>query len=143
MTASQDSEAPIWLFDSHCALCSWAIRFTLTHEREPRIRFVAISSQEGQTIALRHGIDLDDPQTFLFIENGQALAKSDAALAVAGHLASFPFLLRFARLIPLPVRDKLYDCIARNRYKLFGRTDTCGRPDLNQRHRFILPERQA
>jgi predicted DCC family thiol-disulfide oxidoreductase YuxK len=143
VTASQDPEAPIWLFDGHCALCSWAIRFTLNHEREPRIRFVAITSQEGQYIALRHGIDPNDPGTFLFIEKGRALAKSDAALAVAGYLAGLPRLLRLTRLIPRPMRDRLYDWIARNRYRLFGRIDTCERPDPTQHHRFVLPERQA
>jgi predicted DCC family thiol-disulfide oxidoreductase YuxK len=76
-------------------------------------------------------------------KNGRVLAKSDAALAVAQHLAGFPRLLRFARLIPRPMRDRLYDWIARNRYRLFGRIDTCERPDPTRRHRFVLPEKQV
>jgi predicted DCC family thiol-disulfide oxidoreductase YuxK len=132
--------APVWLFDSACVLCSASVRYTLAHERAGRIRFVAIRSGEGRAIAARHGIDPDDPHTFLFIEDGRALARFDGVLALARHLSGPARLLGPARVLPRPSRDALYDLVARNRYRLFGRRSACERPDPRQRHRFVLPE---
>ncbi|WP_299967768.1 thiol-disulfide oxidoreductase DCC family protein [uncultured Roseobacter sp.] len=129
---------PIWLFDGQCVLCSSGVRYTLRHEKTSQIRFVAIQSNEGRTLADRHGIDPDDPATFLFIENGRALEKSDAVIAIARHLngpARFGRLLRF---IPRPLRDAAYTVIARNRYRIFGKTETCMVPHPDQRDRFVL-----
>jgi predicted DCC family thiol-disulfide oxidoreductase YuxK len=130
----------IWLFDGVCMLCSGAVRYTLRREKAPTIRFVAIQSAEGRALASRHGIDPDEPMSFLFIENGQALAKSDGVLALARHLSGPARLAFIGRLAPRFVRDWLYDRIARNRYKLFGRSETCLRPDASLRDRFALPE---
>lgn len=140
MTEQRDTEAPIWLFDAHCVLCSRAVRYTLRHERKPRIRFVAIRSAEGRRIAQRHGVDPEDPQTFLFIEDGRALSKSDGVLALMGHLSGPARLLAPSKLIPRPIRNWLYDLVASNRYRLFGRLSTCEFPDPAQHHRFVLPE---
>jgi predicted DCC family thiol-disulfide oxidoreductase YuxK len=135
------TEQAIWLFDGVCLLCSGAVRYTLDHEKSPSIRFVAIQSAEGRALAREHGIDPDQPDSFVFIENGQALAKSDGVLALARHLKGTA--ARFAaigRFVPRSLRDWLYDRIARNRYQLFGRSDACLRPDAAMRGRFVLPE---
>ena len=131
---------PVWLYDGVCVLCSGSVRYTLRHERDHAIRFVAIQSREGRALALAHGIDPDDPESFLFIENGRALAKSDGVLALLRHLDGPARLLLIGRALPRPVRDWLYDRVARNRYRLFGQKTTCEMPDPSQRHRFSLPE---
>ena len=75
--------APIYLFDGDCVLCSRAVRYVLEHEREAAFRFVAITSAEGRALAAANGIDPDNPETFLYVdENGRALGKSDAILAL-------------------------------------------------------------
>lgn len=84
---SQPSEdAPVWLYDGVCVLCSGSVHYTLRHEQDATIRFVAIQSREGRALAQAHGIDPDDPESFLFIEDGRALAKSDGVLALLRHL---------------------------------------------------------
>lgn len=134
------SAAPIWLYDGVCVLCSGGVRYTLKHERDHAIRFVAIQSREGRALALAHGIDPDTPESFLFIENGRALAKSAGVLALLDHLDGPARLLLAGRLLPKPLRDWLYDRVARNRYRLFGQKTACEMPDPAQRHRFTLPE---
>lgn len=132
----------IWLFDGVCVLCSGSVQFTLRNERGPTIRFVAIQSAEGRDLALTHGIDPDNPDSFLFIENGRALAKSDGVIALARHLSSPASWLRGAIVLPRFLRDALYDLVARNRYRLFGRKTSCMLPDPAQHHRFSLPDPQ-
>jgi predicted DCC family thiol-disulfide oxidoreductase YuxK len=134
------NEGPIWLYDGVCVLCSGGVRYTLRHERDHTIRFIAIQSREGRDIAMQHGIDPDEPESFLFIENGRALAKSDGVLALVGHLDGPARLLLAGSLLPKALRDWLYDRIARNRYRIFGRKTACEMPDPAQRHRFSLPE---
>jgi predicted DCC family thiol-disulfide oxidoreductase YuxK len=134
-----NSEA-VWLFDAVCVLCSSAVRYTLEHEKRPSIRFIAIQSQEGRALAEAHGIDPDHPDSFLFIENGAAKAKSDGVLALARHLNGAARLAVILRWLPKGVRDWIYDRIARNRYRLFGRKASCLAPDEKTRARFVLPD---
>lgn len=135
------SEAgPIWLYDGVCVLCAGGVHYTLKHERDQRMRFVAIQSAEGREFARGHGIDPDDPQSFLFIENGRALTKSDGVLALLDHLRGPARMLLIGRALPRPVRDWFYDRIARNRYRIFGRKSHCELPAPEQRHRFTLPD---
>lgn len=132
--------ALVWLYDGVCVLCSGGVHYTLRHERDPTIRFVAIQSREGRALAQAHGIDPDDPESFLFIEDGQALEKSDGVLALLRHLGGPARLLLVGFVLPRAIRDWLYDRVARNRYRLFGQKTSCEMPDPAQRHRFSLPD---
>lgn len=134
------NSAPIWLYDGVCVLCSGGVRYTLRHERDHAIRFVAIQSNEGRALAQAHGIDPDEPDSFLFIEGGRALPKSDGVLALARHLNGPARLLLLGRALPKAWRDWLYDRVARNRYQLFGRKVSCEMPAPATRHRFTLPD---
>lgn len=129
---------PIWLFDEVCVLCNGAVQYTLKHEKEPLIRFVSIQSVEGRQLAKQHGLDPDDPQSFLFIDNGEALPRSDGVIALARHLDGPAGLIPLLRFVPKLLRDFAYDRIARNRYRLFGRKSECPVPDAGIRHRFVL-----
>jgi predicted DCC family thiol-disulfide oxidoreductase YuxK len=131
---------PVWLFDSACVLCSGGVRYTLRHERAPLIRFVAIQSGAGRAIARQHGIDPENPDSFLFIDGGQALKKSDGVLALISYLDGPARLLLAGRVLPRLLRDWFYDRMARNRYRLFGKMQTCMVPDPATRQRFVLPD---
>lgn len=131
--------SPVWLYDGVCVLCSRAAQYVLRHERRPEIRFVAIQSEEGRALALRHGVDPDHPQTFLFIDHGQAWTRSDGVLALLRHVGGPARLLLLGRILPRAWRDRLYDAVATRRYRLFGRRDACLVPAA-QRHRFTLPD---
>lgn len=131
--------APVWLYDGACVLCSRGVSYALRHERVPRMRFVSIQSREGRAMAVEHGIDPDAPESFLFLERGRALARSDGVLALIRHLGGPARLLLLGKSLPLKWRDRIYGFVARNRYRL-GRRQACIVPDEAQRHRFTLPE---
>jgi predicted DCC family thiol-disulfide oxidoreductase YuxK len=131
---------PIYVFDGVCVFCSRAVRYLLRHERDHTIRIVAIQSGEGRALAMAQGIDPDEPVSFLFVENGVPLQKSDAVLALLAHVGGPAQMLRVMALLPRPLRDWLYEIFARNRYALFGKRTSCFMPDPVHRHRFVLPE---
>jgi len=83
------------------------------------------------------GINPEDAETFIFVSDGQALTKSEAALGIAQHLRGGWRALRIFRFLPRPIRDWAYGVLARNRYRWFGRYDTCMVPSANIRDRFI------
>ena len=133
------TSSPAIIFDSHCLLCSGMTRFVLAHEAGPAIRFVAANSAEGTALAARHGLtpaELD--VTFLMVDQGVGLTRSDAALAVTRYLRAPWRWLGLLRVVPRAIRDPLYSWIARNRYRLFGRSDSCIVPPAHQRGRFVL-----
>jgi len=130
---------PIFLYDGVCLLCDGAVQFTLAHEKTSSIIFVAIQSEKGRELAFKHGQNPDNPESFLFIENGVAFEQSDGAISLAAHLQGFlPTLLRGCRFIPRPIRDMAYRLVARNRYRIFGKRPSCVIPNGESRHRFII-----
>jgi len=114
----------IILFDGVCVLCSRWYRFVSARDRAHRFRFLAIQQPEGRIIAERHGIDPENPTTFILVDGAETFVRSDAALRILGQLPGWrwTFLLR---AVPNAVRDRLYDLVARNRYRWFGRLDVC------------------
>ncbi|MFK7744236.1 MAG: thiol-disulfide oxidoreductase DCC family protein [Roseobacter sp.] len=134
----QTSKRAIWVFDSNCALCDGGVHYTLRHEKTDSIRFVSIQSETGRALAQKHGIDPDDPLSFLFIEQGIALEKSDAIMALADHLDGPARAARLLRFMPKWLRDAGYVVLARNRYRVFGKTDRCIIPTPQNADRFTL-----
>ncbi len=124
------------LFDGVCVFCSRWVRFVIDHDPERRFRFMAIQSERGRTLADRFGIDPDAPQTNAVILNGRITFKSDAALTVLGALAATRSL-GVLKVVPYWLRDPVYDLIARNRYRVFGRTEACMVPTAEDRGRFV------
>lgn len=137
---TENATGSIWLYDGVCVLCSAAVQYVLRHERDHAIRFVAIQSGEGRRLAAHHGIDADDPATFLFIENSVALEKSAGVMALAAHVGGPGRLVLLGRFLPRRLRDVVYDFVARRRYRIFGKLSACMTPDAAMRRRFVLPE---
>ena len=124
------------LFDGVCVFCSRWVRFVIDHDPAGRFSFTTVQSVRGRALAARFGIDPQAPQTNAVVWNGRIHFKSDAALTVFGQLpATRP--LAFLKALPRIVRDPAYDLIARNRYKIFGRTGTCMVPSASDRARFL------
>ena len=124
------------LFDGVCVFCSRWVRLVMRLDRERRFRFLPIQSPSGRALAARFGIDPDAPETNAVVLDGRIRFKSDAALTVLGV---FPETAPLALLKALPraLRDPVYDLVARNRYRIFGRTDRCMVPDPADRERFL------
>jgi predicted DCC family thiol-disulfide oxidoreductase YuxK len=129
MTAGREWDMQsIVLIDGVCVLCSRSYRFVRARDRDRRFRFLAIQQPEGRAIALRFGIEPDDPATFILVEAGVAHVRSDAALRILGQLPRWRWT-RAMRIVPRGLRDWVYDLIARNRYRWFGRLDVCMLPN--------------
>lgn len=126
------------LYDGVCVLCSAWFRFVATRDPQARFRFTAIQSEYGRWLARRLGIDPDNPETNAVIVDGRAYLRSDAAIQVLHRLPRWSWAA-LALAVPRSVRDWAYDRIARNRYRLFGRTETCMVPDRDLA-RHILPD---
>ncbi|MCP1548365.1 MULTISPECIES: thiol-disulfide oxidoreductase DCC family protein [Methylorubrum] len=128
---------PTLVFDTDCVLCAGMLRFVLAHERDQSLHFMGAWSGEGLDLVARHGFtEADLNGTFLLIQDGRALTRSDAALAVAGHLKAPWRWCRVFGIVPKPLRDRLYGLVARYRYRWFGRREDCARVPPDQRHRF-------
>lgn len=124
------------LFDGVCVFCSRWARFVIDRDPEARFQFLAIQSARGRAMAARYGIDPEAPQTNAVVWDGQIFFKSDAALTVLGQLAATR-PLGFLKAVPRLLRDPVYDLVARNRYAIFGRTETCMVPSAEDRARFV------
>jgi len=119
------------LFDGVCILCSRGCRFVSKRDRRGYFRFVPIQLAEGRALAAQLGIDPDRPDSFALVTAGQACVKSEAALRIARELPRWRWLWLF-HVIPRGVRDAIYDWVARNRYRWFGRRDACMLPSSDR-----------
>jgi predicted DCC family thiol-disulfide oxidoreductase YuxK len=134
-----DAWAPdgLMVFDGVCNFCAGSVRLVLRMDRRQVIRFTAVQSAYGRALCLRHGIDPDDPSTFLFFDRGVPLPASDGMVALLARMPSPWRWLRVLAAVPRAVRDAVYRWIARNRYRLFGRRESCIVPTPALRARFI------
>jgi len=119
------------LFDGVCVLCSRGCRFVSKRDRRGYFRFVPIQLAEGRPLAEQLGIDPDRPDSFAFVANGQAYVKPEAALRIARELPRWHWTWAF-HFIPRVIRDAIYDVVARNRYRWFGRRDACILPNSDR-----------
>ena len=124
------------LYDGVCVFCSGWIRFVAARDVDRRFRFTAIQSGYGTRLAQHFGIDPDDPDTNAVIHGGVAYVKSGAALTVLSCLPGWGWA-RALFAVPRPIRDGVYNVIAKNRYRIFGKYDACIVPDAALRARVI------
>ncbi len=119
---------PIVLFDAQCVLCSANAQFILTHDRARRFRLASMQGEVGAALFRANGMDPADPDTILLIEGSKVLRDSDAVLAIYSGLGWPWRIAAAAKAIPRAIRDPIYRWVARNRYRLFGRRETCWVP---------------
>ena len=124
------------LYDGVCVFCSRWVRFVATRDVAHRFRFTAIQSDYGSRLAQAFGINPDDPDTNAVIHRGVAYLKSDAALTVLSLLPGWRWV-RALCVIPKPLRDAVYNLVAPNRYRIFGKYEECFVPDASMRARVM------
>ncbi len=132
-----EDSAPVIVFDGVCTLCSRWVRFLLRFDRRGRYRFAAMQGAHGRRLLATHGLDPDDPLSFLLVEQGRAHTDTDAIVRVLTGLGGVWRLAALARLLPRALRDRAYRWLARNRYRWFGRHDACYLPTPAQAARFL------
>ena len=127
----------IVVFDAQCLLCSNSVHFLLRHDKQGVFRFASIQGATGGAILTKAGLSVDGLQTMLLNDEERVWAQSAALLRVA-HGLGWPWRIAWLIwVIPAPLRDALYRWVARNRYRLFGRTDSCLVPPKNYAARFL------
>ena len=116
------------LFDGVCNLCNGAVNFVLRHDKKGIFRFASIQSEAGQRLLAAHDLDVRELNSFFLLDKGKVYQKSAAALRVANYFAWYWKELQILRIVPYFLRDAIYDFIATNRYKWFGKKETCWLP---------------
>ena len=132
----------IVLYDGVCGLCNRAVQFLLKRDRFDRLQFASLQSDLAGKVLNRHGMDhkyLDTVYAVLNYgePNETLLAKGDAFLFFAGVIGGIWSVARVVKIFPRPVRNWLYDFVARHRYQVFGKSESCMLPDPKQRHKFL------
>jgi predicted DCC family thiol-disulfide oxidoreductase YuxK len=126
------------LFDGVCNFCNFWITFALKRDRKGKLMFGSLQGETAQQLLPKFGIDPTIITSVIFIEDGIAYRESTAALKVCRHLDGGWKLLYALIIIPTFIRDGIYKWIGRNRYKWFGKQESCMLPTPEQRKRFLI-----
>lgn len=131
------NDGPVILFDGVCNFCAWSVQFVITRDQRGACRFASLQSETGRRLLREHGLDAEAMDSFVLVEGAKAWRESDAALRVCRYLC-FPWrVLVVFVIVPSFLRDPFYRLIARNRYRWFGKSDTCLVPTPEMRARFL------
>jgi predicted DCC family thiol-disulfide oxidoreductase YuxK len=133
---------PIVLYDGVCGLCNRLVQFLLQRDKQDRLRYAALQSDFAVKVLERHGLDPKDLDTVHVILNYQepderVLARSDAILTVVSQLGGIWKAAALGKVVPRPIRDLVYKLVAENRYRMFGKFETCMLPEPRHRTKFL------
>ncbi|NBB50212.1 DUF393 domain-containing protein [Rhizobium sp. CRIBSB] len=137
MNTTTDAAGPIILFDAECVLCSANAQFVLSHDRNRRFHLASMQGEVGAALYRRFGIDPTNPDSIIVVDGDDMLRDSDAVLAIYAGLGWPWKALSIFKAVPRFIRDPLYLLIARNRYRLFGKRDSCWLPAPEFRDRIL------
>jgi predicted DCC family thiol-disulfide oxidoreductase YuxK len=126
---------PIVLFDDVCSLCNASVQFIISRDLRSVFRFASLQSETGKV--LREKFSVPEVDSLVLLENGRYYTKSSAALRICRRLAGVWKLFYIFWLVPKPLRDYIYDFVAKHRYEWFGKRDHCLIPTPDIRARFL------
>ncbi|MBB6680436.1 thiol-disulfide oxidoreductase DCC family protein [Aequorivita sp. 609] len=127
----------IILFDGVCNLCNGAINYVIKRDQKNVFKFAALQSEIGQELTAKFKIDGSKVDSIILIDGDKHHEKSTAALYIAKHLSgAYPLLFGFI-IVPKFIRNAVYDYVARNRYKWFGKKDKCMIPTAELKNKFL------
>ena len=132
-----DDSGPVVFMDGECALCSRAARTIARLDRKGEFRICPIQSALGSAVLRHYGLDPVDPDSWLYLTDGQAYTSLDAVIRVGRRLGGWGRLMDVFVVLPRPARDWVYRRIARNRFRIFGKADMCALPDPGLRKRLM------
>lgn len=138
-TLQTAKQHPVVLFDGVCNLCQGSVQFLLTRDGPGRLRFASLQSEAARALLASRGVTLPegDPDSILLVEGERVYSHSDAALRIARHLPGVWRVGAVGLVLPRFLRDAVYRWVARNRYRWFGRTESCWLPTPALRARFL------
>lgn len=127
----------IVVFDGQCLLCNGWVQFLLRHDTAQRIRFASMQGAAGQQLLAQAGLRVDGLQTLLVVDGERSWQHTAAIFRVLHGLGGLWRLAWVGWLVPAPLRDAVYRWVARNRYRIWGRSDTCRIPSPETSARFL------
>lgn len=130
------------LYDGVCGLCNRLNQFLLKRDRHDRLRFASLQSNLAESLTLRHGADPKDLDTvYVVVDHGlpgeHLLSRSDAIIYVLTQLGGIWKGMGVARILPEGLRNLAYNIVAKNRYRVFGKHDSCMLPDPKHKQKFL------
>ena len=139
---SPQSPHPVVLYDGVCGLCNRLIQFLLKHDHKEVFRYASLQSDLAGEILRRHDADPTELDTVCVVldyetANEKMLVRSDAVLFLGRALGGIWAVMAWSRVIPRTIRDAIYNFVARTRYKVFGKYETCMLPEPRHRDKFL------
>jgi predicted DCC family thiol-disulfide oxidoreductase YuxK len=132
------SNKKIILFDGVCNLCNSAVQFVIKHDSKDVFRFVALQSELGLEILSKIGVNPENIDSIILYEPGIAYYyKSQAAIQISKYLGGFWYFGTVFKIIPTAIRNLIYDYIAKNRYKWYGKKESCMIPTPELKIKFL------
>lgn len=128
---------PIILFDGVCNFCSGAVNFIIRQDKNKVFRFAALQSEAGQKLLEQYGLPKEKFDSFVLIDNGKVYKSSTAGLRLYSRLPWYWKWTQLFWIVPRFLRDAVYNFIARNRYRWFGKSESCMVPTADVRSRFL------
>lgn len=132
------SPHPIFVFDGHCVLCSTGASFIMRHDPEGKVRFLSAQSSLGMAVYAHFALPLD--ASYLLITPAGTFTKTTGYFRLAEILGGWFRLGKIFMVVPRPIRDRVYDWVAANRYKLFGKSEQCALLSGDQRARLVTED---
>ncbi len=130
-------DKPLVLFDGVCNLCDSAVQFIIRHDKKNKFLFASLQSDTGQKLLQQYKLPITEFNSFILLQHNKVYTRSTGALKVARNLnALWPLLYLFI-IVPKFIRDGVYNWVAKNRYKWFGKKDKCMIPTQQLKARFL------
>ncbi len=123
-----DLSHPVILFDGICNLCNASVQYVIKHDKKKLFRFASLQSSFGESVLKQYNLPVNTFNSFILLIDNKIYTRSTAALLVAKKLSGLIKLLYAFIIIPRFIRDAVYDIIAKNRYKWFGKKEACWVP---------------
>jgi predicted DCC family thiol-disulfide oxidoreductase YuxK len=130
------TSSPVVLFDGVCRLCNGSVNFILRRDRKGRIKMAPLQSDYGRQVMASHELKPDPMDSMMLLEGEQLTVKSAAVIRISKYLGGAWPVCMALLIVPRFIRDFIYDIVAKNRYRWFGKYDTCRLPDADFENRF-------
>ena len=127
----------IILFDGVCNFCNYRVNFIIDHDKQNIFKFAALQSEKGRELLDKFNLPKEDFDSFILISGDKTFIKSSAAFEIAKHLTGWPNFFSHFKFLPCSLTDFLYNLVAKNRYKFFGKKNVCRMPTPEEKSKFL------
>jgi len=125
MILPSNTNPKVILFDGVCNFCNFWVNFIIDHDKQSLFKFVTLQSEKGRELLTEFNLPEDKFDSFILIVQNRVYKKSSAAFEITKYLSGWTKVFTPLRLLPRVLADFIYDIIAKNRYKIFGKNETC------------------